>query len=171
MIEFLKKCFESQCNKEINESATDGQKNLSIKLTPVKNIKCQCKRKEGVNIVDAIKVYGDTAFEGHLKKEGFEFSSSYNTFSFTTIYKITSKGISIIVDQELGVFTKSACLSCNTCLGWKHETVSYAEYTKVNESPEEYFSRIIREHVAAEKKRISEKELALKICGENNKIV
>lgn len=170
MFNFLRKCFESQCDKEINESAAGGQKNLSIKLTPVKNIKCQCKREEDVNIIEAIEIYGDIAFIRYLKKEGFKFSSSY-TIRFGSTYSIVSEDISIMVVQDFGNFTKSACLSCNTCLGWKHETGNCAEYTKVNEGPEEYFSRIIREHVATERKRINEKELALKICGESDEII
>lgn len=170
MIEFLRKCFESQCDKEINESVTGGQKNLSLNLVPAKKIKCKCKSQEDVNIVDAIEIYGDIAFIRYLKKEGFKFSSSY-TIGFGSTYRIVIEDISIMVIQDLGDFTKSACLSCNTCIGWKHETGNYTKYTEVNEGPEEYFSRIIREHVAAEKKRISDKELALKICGENNEIV
>lgn len=173
MIEFLRRLFESQYQREVRENLSGNRytKNLSVGLAPAKKIKCNCKREEDVKIVNAIHSDGGELFEKYLNKEGFEFKS-FNAEHF----RIKIEDTVIKISYGLGIFAKSACLSCGTCLGWNHQIFHAYAYEGIKmkeekESPEDYFSKIIRKHVVAEKKCMNEKELALKICGESDEIV
>lgn len=98
-----------------------------------------------------------------------------NVLEFSDIY-YRAKRFEIIVDglpmeidiPTVDVFTKSACLTCGTCLGWRYNRGlnQNARSTSYN-CTSDYFKEIIDEMLKIKRKAQDKTNKAKEICNEN----
>lgn len=141
-----------------------------------KTTQCHCKSLEEMRVEHAVKVSEPEALEKFLNDKKIEFEK-INTWNYNGLYdySIKIKDIEILINTTNECdFYKSACLSCNTCLGWSYGNY-YDSHSVIN--PNEHFNNLIKNKIIAkkkdielyaalDKKRIEAKRLAKEICGE-----
>lgn len=144
---------------------------LRRKNNEMRNLECNCKRKEDQEIVTAFSKNKAEMLEKFLKINNYSFKVKVEKGMFyrcgygreTLIEPYSEFWINNVflcnIDKSLWI-SKKACISCGTCLGLKD-----SKGKEYENSLYEYFRTLVDNHLNEISEEKRKKELAKEICG------
>lgn len=119
---------------------------------------CDCGHRIDMEIIDAKKIVAYRAMKEYCDKKGIGYTREGSSDAGFAHFSFQYLDISFVAEVPFAkTFSKKACISCKTCLGWHLSDVKSL-------SPEEYFDDLFQETVKIEKENADKLKLAKEIC-------